>query len=101
MDWVAPEYARHEVNAAARVLLRKDFDLAEYEKAERIVDNWRFSHNYPLNTFKVTLRRYANKAFPAATVAERRKRLESILFKLQREQSMKLPQMQDIAGCRA
>jgi hypothetical protein len=102
MEWVKPEYKRDQINAAARVLLRNRVVSAdEYQAALRIVDNWRYCHNYPLNTFKVTLRRYALKVFPAATVAERRKRLLSILSKLEREPSMRLTQMQDIAGCRA
>ncbi len=102
MEWITPEHKRAEVNAAARVLLQNGF-LCEEERqwASDIVNNWRYAHNYPLNTFKVTLRRYARKAFASAVVAERRKRLESILSKLEREPLMKLTQMQDIAGCRA
>jgi Uncharacterized protein conserved in bacteria len=102
MDWITPEYDRAEVNAAAKVLL-KNHSLSdeEHQWASDIVNNWRYAHNYPLNTFKVTLRSYAKKASPNAIVAERRKRLESILFKLDREPKMQLSQMQDIAGCRA
>jgi ppGpp synthetase/RelA/SpoT-type nucleotidyltranferase len=102
VEWIEPEYERRDVNAAARVLLKNEvFQAAEYQEASQIVNNWRYAHNYPLNTFKVTLRKYAKKAFPPAIVAERRKRLESILSKLEREPSMRLTQMQDIAGCRA
>ena len=102
MEWITPEHERAEINAGARVLL-KNGSLPEEEQqwASDIVNNWRYAHNYPLNTFKVTLREYAKKAFVAAIVAERRKRLESILWKLEREPKMKLTQMQDIAGCRA
>jgi len=102
MHWIIPEHERKEINAAARVLL-KNGTLSEEEQqwASDIVNNWRYAHNYPLNTFKVTLRSYAKKAFPPAVVAERRKRLESILYELEREPSMRLTQMQDIAGCRA
>lgn len=102
MEWIEPAHDRKDVNAAAKVLLKNEvFADEEYQNASEIVNNWRYAHNYPLNTFKVTLRSYAAKAFPAAIVAERRKRLESILSKLAREPSMKLTQMQDIAGCRA
>ncbi len=102
MDWITPEHSRAEVNAAAKVLLRNgSLSEEDFYWAHDIVNNWRYAHNYPLNTFKVTLRLYAKKAFPAAIVAERRKRLESILFKLEREPMMRLTQMQDIAGCRA
>jgi ppGpp synthetase/RelA/SpoT-type nucleotidyltranferase len=101
MEWVRPEYERQDVNAAARVLLKDQPEFNEYQAALKVVNNWRYSHNYPLNTFKVTLRKYATKTYPTAVVAERRKRLESILSKLNREPSMRLTQMQDIAGCRA
>lgn len=102
MEWITPEHERADVNAAARVLLKNgSLPKEKQQPASDIVNNWRYAHNYPLNTFKVTLRRYAKKAFPAAIVAERRKRLESILFKLEREPTMRLTQMQDIAGCRA
>lgn len=104
MEWIKPDYDRTAVNAAAKVLLKAGTAFVptnDYQAALQIVNNWRYAHNYPLNTFKVTLRNYAPKVYPSAVVAERRKRLESILSKLQREPSMKLTQMQDIAGCRA
>ena len=104
MEWIQPEHERKDVNAAAKILLEAETEVMaadEYQEALQIVNNWRYSHNYPLNTFKVTLRKYAAKAYPSAVVAERRKRLESILSKLNRESSMRLTQMQDIAGCRA
>jgi hypothetical protein len=101
MEWIHPEYQRQQVNAAAKILLKMPVARIEHNAALQVVNNWRYSHNYPLNTFKVTLRKYAAKAYPPAVVAERRKRLESILLKLTREPSMKLTQMQDIAGCRA
>ena len=57
MEWITPEHERAAINAAARVLL-KNGSLSEEEQqwASDIVNNWRYAHNYPLNTFKVTLR---------------------------------------------
>jgi Region found in RelA / SpoT proteins len=66
-----------------------------------VVNNWRSSHSFPLNTFTVGLKRRAKEADPDALVAQRIKRLSSIAAKLNRFPTMQLSQMQDIGGCRA
>jgi hypothetical protein len=103
MEWVAPQYDRQTVNAASRRLLESDGAewRGEDEEALRIVNNWRDSHFFPLNTFKVTLRHKAKHVFARSIVSERRKRLSSILAKLRNHPQMRFTQMQDIAGCRA
>lgn len=67
-----------------------------------ILDNWRASHLYVLNTFQSTLRfrrsRSPNSDF--ITIAQRLKRRPTIIDKLGREQGMSLSRMHDIAGCR-
>lgn len=101
-EWATPAYDREEVNKAGRLLLNvADAEHLAIEHALLIVNNWRASHNYPLNTFQVTLRRKARAVDGDALVAQRIKRLTSILYKLQRFPDMKLSQMQDIGGCRA
>lgn len=70
-----------------------------YECSE-IINNWRAAHAYPLNTFQMTLRRRAQHVAPNSIVAQRIKRLSSIQDKLQRYDTFKLAEMQDIAGCR-
>ena len=56
------KHERAEINAAARVLLKNgSLPEEEQEWASDIVNNWRYAHNYPLNTFKVTLRKYVRE----------------------------------------
>lgn len=106
--WVVPQYDREAVNAAAAVYMAVSDqpliysgDYFEYLDALRVINNWRSSHSYPLNTFQVTLRSYARKVDSAPLIAQRIKRLSSIEAKLRRLPRMKLTQMQDIGGCRA
>lgn len=106
--WTEPQYSREDVNAAATTYLgfgaKRILTVAEYEEYNRalyVINNWRTSHNYPLNTFQVGLRSYARKVDDAPLVAQRTKRMSSIEAKLRRFPDMKLSQMQDIGGCRA
>ena len=66
-----------------------------------IINNWRSSHNFPLNTFHVGLKRRASKIDHKCITAQRIKRISSIEHKLIRFPTMTLSQMQDIGGCRA
>lgn len=101
-EWVVPLFDRPQINRACRKLLAPQNETSVVvESALQIVNNWRASHNYPLNTFQVTLRKKARTVDHDALVAQRIKRLTSILHKLQRFPDMKLTQMQDIGGCRA
>jgi hypothetical protein len=110
MGWVRPEYSREIINAAASHLVRVETvhvpgrsraDWDAYFQALEIVNNWRASHGYPLNTFQMNLRNTARRFDPNAIVAQRIKRMASITYKLQRFPNMKLTQMQDLGGCRA
>lgn len=73
----------------------------ELERALEIVNNWRSSHNIPLNVIQSALRKHAQKVEKKALIAQRIKRLPSIAYKLRRFENMKLSRMQDIGGCRA
>ncbi len=73
----------------------------EYSQAIDVINNWRASHAYPLNTFQINLRNASRKAESEPLVAQRIKRLISIAAKLDRFPTMKLSQMQDLGGCRA
>lgn len=103
MAWAKPEYKLEQVNAAARKLATMEFPVVDEEGLENlsIINNWRSSHAYPLNTFQITLRTKARKIEQEAIVAQRSKRLESIHKKLISKPTMRMTQMQDIAGCRA
>lgn len=110
MAWTEPKYSIPEVNKAGRILLSaigSEFGVwteqawNEYYDALYVVNNWRSSHAYPLNTFQVNLRTTARRYDRDPLVAQRIKRLSSIVHKLDRMRSMKLSQMQDLGGCRA
>lgn len=102
MRYAKPEFSVQDVNKARNQLVSSS-NTAELEnlKAMDVIDNWRASHAYPAKSFYVTLKKHACKVSPKALVAQRIKRLPSIVAKLAREESMRLSQMQDIAGCRA
>jgi hypothetical protein len=66
-----------------------------------VINNWRSSHAFPLNTLQVSLRTRARHVDPDALVAQRIKRLPSIRANLERIPGMSLSRMQDTGGCRA
>ena len=103
MAWAKPEYPHDVVNGAGRKLATLEFPVSSLEDLDAlaVINNWRASHAYPLNTFQITLRNKARKIEKNVIVAQRSKRLESIHRKLAAKQSMRMVQMQDIAGCRA
>ena len=107
MAWPIPKYSKNRVNRAGYFLLSAPFtevDDVYFEnlvKAFDVLSNWRSCHGYPINTFQSTLRDRLKLIDKKAIVAQRLKRDTSIILKLQRYNSMKLAQMQDIGGLRA
>lgn len=65
------------------------------------MDNWRRAHAYVLNTFQMRLRSTRKRFRGEVQIAQRHKRLPTIVDKLTREPRMQLDRMHDIAGCRA
>jgi len=65
---------------------------------ESVIENWRASHAYVLNTFQATLRRHVKGN--EITIAQRLKRRHTIFDKLTRQPGMRLARMHDLAGCR-
>jgi ppGpp synthetase/RelA/SpoT-type nucleotidyltranferase len=117
MHWTVPKYSKNKVNRAGEVILHPyppydnlendrrfnamSDDVLRYLEALSIVNNWRSSHNFPLNTFHVGLKRRCKQIDSGSFTAQRIKRLSSIELKLRRFPAMTLSQMQDIGGCRA
>lgn len=97
--WKLPEYSKRQINEAGDTIRNEDSTEQEKSAALVVVDNWRAAHAYPLHVFYMNLRRKAEST-PGILVAERLKRLDSIVSKLQREKGMQLYRMQDIGGCR-
>jgi ppGpp synthetase/RelA/SpoT-type nucleotidyltranferase len=108
MAWAVPQYSKRRVNWAGETLVRWDPDaypefkdyIADYVTALDIVNNWRASHSFPLNTFTVGLKKRAKYFDPQCIIAQRIKRMSSIEYKLNRFKTMTLSQMQDLGGCR-
>jgi hypothetical protein len=96
-----PEFSRREVNRAGETFVAAEATADEKEHALYVINNWRASHNFPLNTFQMRLRKMARKINPTSLIAQRIKRLASIKLKLQRYPDMNMAQIQDIGGCRA
>jgi hypothetical protein len=99
---IRPQYDASTVNRSARLLAASDAAGVHYDDAAlEVVNNWRASHDYPLNSIHMTLKGRANRTSGVkAITAQRIKRLDSIVLKLQDRPTMKLSQMQDIGGCR-
>src|SRR5450432_2523165 len=105
MAWAKPEYTREEVNKAGEILISGVSTLPSLDNALTIVNNWRSIHACPLQSMKMTLTGRAKNQDQNAIVAQRTKRIQAIMFKLQAHRAenfpLKLSQMQDIGGCRA
>ena len=95
---ISPKYSKTQVNNAGEHVRSKKLT----EEDEKIIENWRSSHNHVLNTWLVILiHRIAREKIPAIT-GQRLKRKNTIYDKLQRPDThaMSLARMYDIAGCR-
>jgi Region found in RelA / SpoT proteins len=100
-NWSEPASSRTAVDKAAWALVDPAATRVDREIALFVVNNWRSSHAFPLNTIQMSLRRRAALVDPDVTVSQRIKRLPSITQKLERYPGMRLSRMQDIGGCRA
>jgi putative GTP pyrophosphokinase len=79
-------------------LIDKD---AELRQAAVLVVRYRLSFQTPLNKVAVGLRQFVAREANEIVVAQRLKRLPTIIGKLERHPGMQLARMQDIGGCRA
>src|SRR5258707_2898340 len=81
MEWATLNYSESDIIKAGDVLT----SLAQpqdYEMAYEILNNWRASHSFPLNTFQMRLRSFAEEVTHNPVVAQRLKRSFSIITKL-------------------
>lgn len=101
MAWTEPSYTKGQIDRAGRTLVNPSASPEDVGEALIVANNWRSSHAYPLNTLQISLRRKASSISDDSLVAQRIKRLPSILHKLDRFPSMNLARMQDLGGCRA
>jgi ppGpp synthetase/RelA/SpoT-type nucleotidyltranferase len=98
--WVVPEHSNKRVQRASRTIGKGTGTPDEINEARDILSNYRLAHAFPLNAVTMTVRQRALDVNPDAVVAERRKRLPTILDKLKRHPTMSVTTMQDLGGCR-
>lgn len=79
----------------------EDFDDEVLSEAIDIIADYRIHFQDPLKKVTVGLRQFVAREAAEVTVGQRLKRTPQILNKLGRFSSMRLTQMDDIAGCRA
>lgn len=101
MKSVNLKYSRNQVNKAGDILRTPQCSDADRKWADEVLGNWRAVHNYPINTFQATLRQKLSGIDEKALVAQRLKRIPSIIEKMKRFPQMQLARMQDIGGLRA
>ncbi len=95
---LVPKESKNQINKAGQVLVH---DPGSIGIDRDLVEKWRACHAYPLNTFNSTLRDKVRKFHDSPIVAQRLKRISTIIDKLKRYPQMKLTRMQDIGGVRA
>lgn len=97
--WKVVEYSRGQIIKAGKTIRKAAFTEEERADSIKVIDNWRAAHAFPLHVIYIHLRNMKGKRTDVI-VAERLKRLDSIINKLKRESSMSLWTMQDLGGCR-
>ncbi|MEH0399182.1 RelA/SpoT domain-containing protein [Streptomyces sp. B21-088] len=98
--WVVPENSKKRVRRASQTIGEGSGTPEEIREAREVLSNYRLAHAFPLNAVTTTVRKRALDVNPNAVVAERRKRLPTILDKLKRHPTMSVTTMQDLGGCR-
>jgi len=97
-----PTESKHNINKAGNILVKDNPSKNELIWARDLADKWRACHAYPINTFNSTLRdKLRNRNYSDPIVAQRLKRMPTIIDKLKRYPTMPLTTMQDIGGLRA
>jgi ppGpp synthetase/RelA/SpoT-type nucleotidyltranferase len=98
-----PIESKKNINKAGHILIDDNSNPEDVEWALELADQWRACHAYPINTFQAALRRKftLSKYDGEPIVAQRLKRMPTIIDKLKRHPNMQLSTMQDIGGVRA
>lgn len=97
---VTPQHSKSAVSRASKRVGKGHGTPEELSEAREILANFRSAHAFPLNAVTVTARQKALAVNPTAVVAQRLKRLPTILDKLVRHPNMSVTTMHDLGGCR-
>lgn len=101
MNWITPLHSKNAVKRAAKIISRANGTSEDRKNAKDILGNFRSAHAYPLWSITSTVRLRAQGVNRNAIVAQRLKRLPTVLDKLSRFPNMSITTMQDFGGCRA
>jgi len=96
-----PKESKNQINKAGRILVDPNASPDDLQRVQALADRWRACHAYPINTFQATLRVKLRDFSGDPIVAQRLKRMPTIIDKLRRFPAMQLTTMQDIGGVRA
>ena len=96
-----PSESKKNINKAGKILVENTASASEIEAARDLANQWRACHAYPINTFQATLRRKLKNFSGDPIIAQRLKRMPTVIEKLRRYPDMQLTTMQDIGGVRA
>lgn len=91
--------SKTQIDNAGRLLAKASTEADELARANAIVDKYRSSHLEPLTRFTINLQRWLATIRGRYYIAQRLKRKPQIIRKLRRF-SVRLTQLQDIAGAR-
>lgn len=95
-----PSESRKQIDKAGELLAKGGAPAEELGSAMELANRWRACHAYPINTFQANMRAKLKK-YRRPIVAQRLKRMPTIVDKLSRYPAMHLTTMQDIGGVRA
>ena len=101
MTSLIPNFTRNQISKSGDALINASLPPIAHAEALLLINHWRACHVYPMNTFQATLRKRLKKVCDSPLVAQRLKRVPSIVKKLEKNQGMQLARMQDIGGIRA
>lgn len=93
-------FSKTKVRKAGVAAVRPE-SLQDLAESIDILNNWRASHAVPLTSIAQNVRNVAKKVNPQSTVAQRIKRMPSVISKLERYPTMGAERIQDYGGVRA
>jgi hypothetical protein len=92
-------YSKNQINRAGDILKAESDEPSERQEAAHLLTAWRLAHGETLQEFSHRIQPLLDQQ-PEAILAQRIKRLPSILGKLKRYPQIKLSKMQDLVGMR-
>lgn len=92
-------FSKNQINRVGDLLKAETTDFTEHQWASTVLTAWRLAHGEALHGFTSKIRFLLDEQ-PQVILAQRIKRLPSIVGKLRRYPSIKLSKMQDLVGMR-